>query len=211
MRSYEVLTEGSNKTEMFCQQVLEPAANFVAGEEFRRSAQCEASFERQWKFEDNTCTTISFSAEKTDQTYRHVPLVYKVEVSISRPRTPEDWWPPKDEDEEEVYDIRERYQGEDEDIESDCIVQEVWKYQVSEVDYTPLKEVSIEHYDEFGDYIECESTKNYGFDNTWYSEDSEEDVLLHVLDAGLSQSLSERDILEMQGALIRLGVIPAHD
>jgi hypothetical protein len=210
MRSYEVLTDGSNKTEMFCQQVLEPVANLIAGEEFRSSSQWETGSERSWSFEDNVCVTISFSVQKTTQTYKRVPLLYELEVSVSRPRKPADWWPEVD-DEDEDIDTTDKYDGGDEDAESDCMVREVSKYRVNEDNYAPHKEVNIEYYDDNGEYIACESTTVFEEDNIWYSEDAEEDVLLHVLEAGMCRSLSESDIVEIQDALAKLGVYPTTD
>src|SRR5687767_1378658 len=94
-RVFEVISEGSDRAEAFCTDVLEPAADHFAGENFQDSELERIGNERSFFFPGDCTAYVEFDAFKTsyneDEDRWNVNFV--LTCVLRRPKLPDEYWP----------------------------------------------------------------------------------------------------------------------
>lgn len=218
-RNYWVITEGSDAAERLVDKVLEPAADFMAGEDFATSDLGCVDREQTFYYEDEHSIVISFAARRMglredDQEGSYVS--FNLRVAEDRPWQEPFYWPEEDIDAEGAGELLEVNAGlglaDDEEDEDDIVmdgrlVQEVTEYYIDNSDFAPRKLITWNYYDEDGDLVLLQSSLDPKAGKRMLDEDPDTDIDLQIKEACLSRSFSERDSKEIIRLLGRLGVL----
>lgn len=214
-RRFETASDGSDITERFCTDVLEPWADSLVGNEsFKESGVNSVITMTQLEFTQFEAVRAEFSARITgvDEDGK-VGTTYNIAITFLRRRKEGEYWPVKgvdyegDDDEDDMDESEGGIMLLDEDDEEPDVaefpavfrVQEVWDYYVDDDWFRPRRSVRFEYYDEDDDcfcFITGDSYQRTS--RKLLSEVPEEDVDLQVNNALFSQSFSEFDMALME-------------
>lgn len=225
-RNIEVIRGNSDEAVALCYKLLEPAADFFAGERFALSGLAYVTRELTLGHDDGMDTYLAFTARKMEEPEdldegEESMVEYHLTLAVSRPYERGMYWPglngeelcPSDEVLVPVFDDRQESDsdtiGTGVDLE-DCYVTEVYNFFIDDLCKRPRVELTTEYYDAEDDeeplaVVQAHSDEVLA--NTVLSEDAEEDALLRAMDQNLNEGFSRFEVEAIVNILKRLGFI----
>lgn len=220
-RNIELIIDNSDQAARLTNELLFPAADFFAGENFASSDIAEIEQERTISHADGMTSHVAFTATKVEspedlEEGEQSPVNFIITLTIRQPYTDGMFWPgvtdlplkPGDE-------VLAEYM--DEDQEGDTLapavnmsnnsVAEVWEYYLDGETTKPRKSLRWLYYEEYDDEPSAvvEGHCEEELADTILGEDPDEETMLRAMDREVTEAYSSKDVHEIIGLLKQLG------